>query len=241
MSVKFKKAEFAESVKELYLTEFPNPDRIGCPEPERLRDFAWRKDLERSGDIALHLIHCSPCCQQEEQYLDEYRKHVRRKNVSTALQLGAVAALLALSVPWVWHHLRPGGGSEHTGTSQSVQEKVTQSSGEYQEAHLRLNDPLLSQNSGNNPGDSDSLELVRGQLRVSIELPPDARMEPFDVRISSLDDRPLIQQRGQVVRDEKGNIQLRVTMNTAGLPAGQYSLGLHQGKLDWVTFPLRIN
>jgi len=241
MTVKFKKSEFVDSVRELYLTEFPNPDRIGCPEPERLKNFAWRKDLEHSQEIALHLIRCSPCCQQEEQYLEEYRGYVRRKKFKATVQVGAVvAALLALTLPWAWQHLRPAGHVENPGAAQSVSEKLANRPGQYQEAHLRLNDFPLGQNDGNATAHDDALQLARGQLMVSIELPPDTRTEPFDVKICSLDNKALIQERGEVVRDEKGNIQLKVAVNTAQLPEGQYSLGLRQGNLNWVTVPVWI-
>src|SRR5262249_49304503 len=131
MTVKFKKSEFVDSVRELYLTEFPNPDRIGCPEPERLKSFAWRKDLEHSQEIALHLIRCSPCCQQEEQYLEEYRSHIRRKKFKTTLQVGAlVTPLLVLVLLWAGQRLRPTGPDEHAGASGSVSENVASRPGE---------------------------------------------------------------------------------------------------------------
>jgi hypothetical protein len=239
MSVKFKRSEFAESVRELYLREFPNPDRIGCPEPERLRKFAWRKDLEHSEEIALHLIHCSPCYQQKEQYLEDYWNHVRRKKIKTTLQVGAaVTALLALAAPWAWRNLRPRDRAQPRGVS--VSDKQVNPSGGYQEAYLRLNDPSLGQDEANAGTHADALELARGQLMVSIELPPDTRMEPFEVKISVSEDKPLIQERGQVVRDEKGKIQLKVAVNTTQLRPGQYFLGLRQANLDWVTLPLWI-
>lgn len=241
MKRKFKKSEFVESLRELYNTEFPNPDRIGCPDQERLRNFAWRKDLEHLQDVAFHLIQCSPCSQQEEVYLEEYRSHVRRKNIKTAWQIGAVVtALLALAAPWAWHDLKPSRRAENAGASQPTSGKGANRPEGSQEAHLRFHDPSLSQNPGPAGRDDDTLELGRGQLMVSIELPPDTTMEPFEVKISSPEDKPLILERGQVVRDENGKIQLRVPMNTTQLPAGQYLLGLRQGKLEWVTLPLWI-
>src|SRR5262245_42315955 len=162
MTVKFKKSEFVDSVRELYLTEFPNPDRIGCPEPERLKSFAWRKDLEHSQEIALHLIRCSPCCQQEEQYLEEYRSHVKRKRFKTTLQVGAVVTpLLVLALLWAWPSGKPMERVEYAGAPGSVSENVASRPGEYQEAHLRLNDPSLGQDEANTGAGDDALQLAR--------------------------------------------------------------------------------
>src|SRR5271170_4138690 len=56
------------------LREFPNPDRVGCPEPGVLDDMSRRK-IEMTQEQLHHVTHCSPCFQT---FLS-IRKEIRKK------------------------------------------------------------------------------------------------------------------------------------------------------------------
>jgi hypothetical protein len=57
-------------VRNLMLTEYPNPGRVGCPGPrgvENLAKFTGEtEELEKQDDYR-HVLHCSPCYRE---YLD---------------------------------------------------------------------------------------------------------------------------------------------------------------------------
>ena len=62
---------------EVSLTDFPNPERAGCPSPQTLRAMAWRQmPLEQTEDFIDHIATCSPCF---EQYMIHRRECKRRK------------------------------------------------------------------------------------------------------------------------------------------------------------------
>ena len=60
-------------IKERTRTAFPNPERIGCPDSERLKETAGRTDYERLFEEPVweHITHCSPCYQE---YLEIVRQ-----------------------------------------------------------------------------------------------------------------------------------------------------------------------
>ena len=59
---------------------YPNHERIGCPDPQILRDFAFNRIVAPEIlDAALtHMTECSPCCHDARAYADEYRKITKK-------------------------------------------------------------------------------------------------------------------------------------------------------------------
>jgi hypothetical protein len=55
------------------LREFPNPERVGCPEPGVLDDMSRRK-MEMTQAQLHHITHCSPCFQTFLSIREEMRK-----------------------------------------------------------------------------------------------------------------------------------------------------------------------
>ena len=60
-------------IKQAILTAYPNPQRIGCPGGEQLKETAGRTDYERLFEEPVweHITHCSPCYQE---YLEIVRQ-----------------------------------------------------------------------------------------------------------------------------------------------------------------------
>ena len=79
----------------VFLTQFPNPERRGCPDARLLRDLAWRRRFPEISEVVGHLTECSPCCQEHRRYLRGYRTY------KTGLRIAAVL-LLALGATWLW-------------------------------------------------------------------------------------------------------------------------------------------
>jgi len=67
---------YAEIFEGLMECAYPNPDRIGCPDPQILRDMAFRRKVapEIFDEVLAHMTECAPCCQQARAYADEYRQ-----------------------------------------------------------------------------------------------------------------------------------------------------------------------
>ena len=67
---------FGEMFERLMEYAYPNPDRIGCPDPQILRDLAFRRKIapEIFEEVITHMTECLPCCQQARVYAEEYRQ-----------------------------------------------------------------------------------------------------------------------------------------------------------------------
>src|SRR5438034_547313 len=109
--------EFLTQVQQFYLTQFPNPNRTGCPTPEELMQLAWRRNIDQLRKVALHLTHCSPCCQQHHELAKKYREYVHSekhqrvfKYKSIAIVTGIAALLLfglgISMMTWQWLKVR---------------------------------------------------------------------------------------------------------------------------------------
>ena len=80
--------------------EFPNPERIGCPDPAVLRGIALHKlPLKEARRWLGHLSTCSPCFQQSSEFRKEAERQRRRRRWTAA---GGTAILLLAIAGWVW-------------------------------------------------------------------------------------------------------------------------------------------
>ena len=75
------------------LREFPNPERIGCPEPVVLDDMSRRK-MEMTQEQLHHITHCSPCLQTFLSIREEIRK---RRRIRLRIAASVVAAVIAVA------------------------------------------------------------------------------------------------------------------------------------------------
>src|SRR5215475_13368142 len=68
LEVRMDEARLVSFARSYLAVSFPNPERIGCPPPERLRRLA---EQPTSGDLSIteHLGGCSPCFQQYQELL----------------------------------------------------------------------------------------------------------------------------------------------------------------------------
>lgn len=51
-----------KELQESALREFPNPERVGCPDAETLARMS-RRIIQMTQDQLHHVTHCSPCFQ----------------------------------------------------------------------------------------------------------------------------------------------------------------------------------
>ena len=74
------------------LREFPNPERVGCPDPPVL-DAISRRKMEMTQEQLHHITHCSPCFQTFLSVREELRK---RRAIRFRVAVAACAAAIAL-------------------------------------------------------------------------------------------------------------------------------------------------
>lgn len=74
------------------LREFPNPDRVGCPDPAVL-DAISRRKTEMTQEQLHHVTHCSPCFQTFLSIREEVGK---RRAIRFRIAVAACAAAIAI-------------------------------------------------------------------------------------------------------------------------------------------------
>ena len=61
-----------KAVRDAILTNYPNPDRVGCPENKMIREVAFREELTKD-EVWEHITHCSPCYAEVLKFKEEWR------------------------------------------------------------------------------------------------------------------------------------------------------------------------
>jgi len=71
---------FGEILRRVLVSEYPNPSREGCPNPEIIRDLAFHKKIggpKAVEQVTTHMFHCSACVRDALTYVEEYKKRKR--------------------------------------------------------------------------------------------------------------------------------------------------------------------
>ena len=197
--------------------EFPNPQRVGCPDSAVLRGIAFRKMRLAEVDKWLdHLGSCSPCYQE----FTELRKQVASQRRRTQAWI-AVAAVLILAVGgWLWvriHH--------------SVPPPVT--------AVLDLRELSVARGQDSPQTNQHPLEISRSAKHLIVDLPIGSREGSYDVALLS-ESGNQIQSASGTARLQDHVVTLRADVDVSGIQPGTYLLALRQPGLEWTRYPVRV-
>ena len=197
--------------------EFPNPQRVGCPDSAVLRGIAFRKLRLSEVDRWLeHLSSCSPCYQE----FTELRKEatIQRRRAQAWI---AVAAVLIFAVAgWLWvriHH--------------SVQPPET--------AVLDLRDLSLARGQNPNQAGQRPLEIHRSVKHLILDLPIGSKEGAYEIGLLSETGAPVLGSSG-TARLEDQVVILRLDLDVSRVQSGRYFLALRQPGLEWTRYPVRI-
>jgi hypothetical protein len=198
-------------------TEFPNPERIGCPGNALLKGIAQGKvSLIEAEPWLDHLGSCSPCFQEFKEF--RRQSAIRRRR---ALILVATAAVLLFAV----------GGLLWVRARRSVEPTDT--------AVLDLRDRSVAR--GQNPSATGQapLEIPRTTKHLVLDLPIGSKEGPYDVGLLTDTGDQLLRVTG--IADLRDHITgLRVDVDLSSIPPGTYSLGVRQPGLEWTRYPIRV-
>lgn len=197
--------------------EFPNPERVGCPDSSTLRGIASHKlSLAQAEPWFDHLSSCSPCFQDFTKFRREAAGQRRRIQVWLA-----AAAVLLLAV----------GGSLWLRTRPSVEATDT--------AVLDLRERSVGR--GQSPSETGQapLQILRSAKHLVLDLPIGSKEGPYDV--------VLLTETGDQILRVTGTAQLhdhvtglRVDVDVRSVPPGPYFLGVRHPGLEWSRYPIRL-
>ena len=196
------------------LREFPNPERVGCPPSEVLKDMAsHRVPLAEAENWLDHLGSCSPCYRDFSQFQKSYQ--LRRKR--TLLAIAASILVCASIGGWAlvrWHN----------------RNEIAQV------AVLDLRNWSVTRSVEPNPG-VKPLEVNREASRLSILLPLGSSEGEYDVRIAKQSGELLMAATG-VAKLGNGVTALQVAVNLSSVSPGSYVLQIRKADLEWNSYPL---
>jgi hypothetical protein len=205
--------------------DFPNPERLGCPEPYAIRDLAYRQTpLMETGELVDHIATCAPC-------FDAYSLFRRRRRLSRA---GGTIMLAAgvLAFALLWHHALspiPHPQLPAAGTAAPPVERATL---DYREiSPTRTVEPHLHIDK--------APDLPKANLDLTILLPLGTEDGEYLVEVRTLS--------GDVVSHAMGRAEwngsaetLATKLDLRNLGAGRYSLALRATVSSWHVYPLNL-
>lgn len=214
------------------LNDFPNPERIGCPGSEFLRQLAIdRASVSPSDERIGHLSRCSPCFQEFTAFRSEAQETTDRS------QTGKWAAIVVLV-------LVAGAGAfyERVPIGAEATRVYTRVTGAYVRASLDLSKQSTLR--GANAPDADASiavpTLPRQRLDLTVTLPFASEPGEYGLAISRASDPPIVAASGQA-RIDHGNTILSVRIDLSSLAPGKYDLALRRAQSIWVRYPVSLD
>jgi hypothetical protein len=197
--------------------EFPNPQRVGCPDSAVLRGIHFRKlRLAEVEPWLEHLSSCSPCFQE----FTELRKQSASQRRRTQVWLAAVAVLIVTVAAWLWVR-----------TQRPVKQPET--------AILDLRERSVSRGQDPTQTDQSPLEIRRSAKHLIMELPIGSQEGTYEIAF--------LDESGSAIQSASGTAQLqdhivtlRAEVDVSAVRPGPYLLALRQPDLRWTRYPVRV-
>jgi hypothetical protein len=198
-------------------TEFPNPERVGCPGNALLKGIAQGKvSLTEAEPWLDHLGSCSPCFQ-------EFKEFSRQSSIQRRRVLGwvATAAVLLFAVGgWLWVRARH--SAEATDT-----------------AVLDLRERSVARGESQADVVQAPLEIPRSTKHLILDLPIGSKEGPYDIALFTGTGDELLRATG-IAELHDHITDLRVDVGLSRIQPGTYSLGVRQPGLEWTRYPVRL-
>jgi len=197
--------------------DFPNPQRVGCPDSAVLRGIAFHKVPLAEADRWLdHFSSCSPCFEEFTQFRKEALDCRRR----TQMWLAAAAMVLLVLVGWLWVRSRPSGQTAAV-------------------AVLDLRGRATVRGENTPESSQTPLEVSRNARSLTLDLPIGSNEGTYDLALLNPVGDELFRT-SATAKLENHIVVLRADVDIAGVSPGSYFLGVRQPGLEWTLFSIRL-
>jgi len=209
-----------KELQESALREFPNPERVGCPDAETLAGMS-RRIIQMTQEQLHHVTHCSPCFQTFLAIRQEMRQ---RRVVRIRIAAVACAAALVLGAVIYWAGVvRP--------TPPAQIATVT--------TPATLDLRPLTQNRGLEQGGTNApktpLVLPRKHLRLTLYFPVGSDEGQYALQLLDGQLRTLLKQ--DVTATFRDHIVTAVAeLDLSSLSAGLHTLAIRKSGDEWRTY-----
>lgn len=217
---------FLELGKQVFLNDFPNPERKGCPESKVIKQIAAGRVGATEENVWIdHFTSCSPCSRE----FSEFRRQLQRRRRIKVVGASAVIAVAVFACIWLAVGRRAKINSSAIATNSGAGTLRTEV------LDLRNWSSVRSDEGGSKAGRTP-LELRRANALLVIYLPLGSQPGQYEVQIVTGKNQRLLNASG-VALIENGNTLLRVRIDLSKLIPGQYSLGIRQPPWEWRYYP----
>ena len=199
------------------LREFPNPERVGCPDADVLERIASHEmPLSEAEKWLEHLGSCSPCYADFKRFREALEWRRRRTWLAAAAGI-----LLAITIAgWALLHRRNENLIAHT-------------------AVLDLRDRSIAR--GAEPNDRERpLEIARNVSELEIYLPLGSGEGLYDVMIVASSGRPILSASGRAkLKDHITSLSVSGIIGSA--QPGRYILRIRKSGEQWNSYMLELH
>jgi hypothetical protein len=212
-----------DPIDKLRRIAFPNPKRIGCPEPA-IFEALKRREVSFDDPVWSHIEECSPCYSQFAEIREALFKKDRRSDLRKASRVGVVIiVLLAVSAGlYIWHRSKAMEGLSAIASNRGEAAVLNFEDGS------ELRGPPGSPISAN----FGVQHLRRDQLNLTVYLPLGSPAGEYELDISGKAGDSLWRARG-VATIKDGLTSISVAGDLRNVPAGEYKFRFRRIDETW--------
>jgi hypothetical protein len=214
-----------EMLEQSALKDYPNPERIGCPGSEFLKQLATnRHSIDLSEPALDHVPVCSPCFQEFVRYRDAARRARMTRRSLIAGGVAAGAAGIAVVGLLLSHAARPVSRPDDYAGGNLDLSKDTVTRG------------VESPDVVNRP----KQVLARRKLDLTIRLPFGSEDGNYEVEVNRVNGEPVTPRTAGVARIVHGDTLLTVKLDLSNLRPDKYNLEIRRPPYDWNHYEVEI-
>jgi len=208
------------------LSDYPNPERKGCPGDSVLKELAARPlDDSLEGDSHWHHVtHCSECYRE---FLG-FRAEAQQKAKARQTKIGVAAAIATALIV----------GGTFLAIRESTPPKLQNAEIVYQQRIVDLQGRAMTR-SEEGKEDTKPIVLQREPEALTIRLPFGSREGAYEIQIAKSADHPLLSATAEA-KVENGTTALTAKMDLSKFEPGNYFICLRRLPWDWTCYPVVI-
>jgi hypothetical protein len=240
---------FGEIFRKVMVSEYPNPDRVGCPDTRIIRDLAFHRkvvDPPTFRQITTHMSECSECTRDALRYVEEYKKAKKRSHFRIAM--AAAAAVMLTVALWAIWQIYPKQNIVAEIPAAPVQfspNPIAVDAGNHQEEPLKIAkfEPFTIElpTIWRGPGNAEKpIILPRKKMQLEIRLPIGSPDGNYKLRIVDRSGKVHKTTEG-IARTLNGVTNILSHLDISSLSQGEYSLSILEPGLDeWADYRLEM-
>jgi len=209
------------------LSDYPNPERKGCPGDSVLKELAARPlhDSLEGDSHWHHVTHCSECYREFLSFRVELQRKAKARLAKVGVAVATGAALIAVGA---FLAIREGIGPSRPQNAELV----------FRQRIVDLQGRAMTR-SEEGKEDTKPIVLQREPEALTIRLPFGSREGVYEIQIAKSADHPLLSATADA-KVKNGTTALTAKMDLSKFEPGNYFICLRRLPWDWTCYPVVI-